>query len=399
MTGKSINFYGYDKETYSDCIGMIKSMNRNHVIVINIWFLIVDFLYLLFSAFNLFGVNQERIPFYATYLAASTVFALLIGLLPKFSEKYSFQFMYVNMLILLSYGILVSVAQPYMAATIYLILMAVTALTYIATMVQMLFFTIIVNAIFLYTSYKYKTFSVAYNDTYNIIILQLLVTGLHYLFQRMRIQQFVLHQRNLQIQCELEIKSSFDTLTGLLNRGRFFSIAEEMISQSEKNDDSKIAVCLIDLDGFKQINDNLGHQMGDKAIQVTGHTILNKLGLEQYSGVPISEWDIKNLDCIAGRLGGDEFITLLRYKEGSESITEKIQTILTSLNETKFAGLDGGIKASIGITLLGPGERDVDAAYKRADDTLYESKNAGKNQIKVYGESSKAGGSSKRGAQ
>ena len=386
MIGKSINYYGYDKETYYECGSMIRTMNRNHIIVINIWFLIVDFIYLVLAALNLFGVNQERVPFYAVYLLISLVFALLIGLFPKFAERHCFFFLYINMFVLLSYGILVSIAHPYLAATLYLILLTVVSLTYIGTMVRMLFVTLLASIIFLYTSFKFKTFSIAYTDAYNITIVWILCIGMHYIFQRMRIQQFVLHQRNMQIQNELEVKSSFDTLTGLLNRGRFFSIAEEIINQSDQDEDSKIAVCLIDLDGFKEINDSLGHQMGDKAIQVTGHTLIKNLNLSEIFQKPISEWDIKNMNCIAGRLGGDEFITLVRYKEATTSVQDIMQRILNKLNKTELGGLKNGIRASIGITMLESGERDVDAAYKRADDTLYISKNAGKNQVRIFGE-------------
>ena len=89
----------------------------------------------------------------------------------------------------------------------------------------------------------------------------------------MRIEQFILYKNNLRIHKELEIKSSFDTLTSVLNRERFFSISEEII-RSFQNE--YIMLCILDLDGFKQINDNFGHQMGDKVIQIVGKTILEK---------------------------------------------------------------------------------------------------------------------------
>ena len=77
---------------------------------------------------------------------------------------------------------------------------------------------------------------------------------------------------NHGIQKELEVKSSFDTLTGLLNRGRFFSIADELL---KLGDGSHFSIALFDLDEFKEINDSMGHQMGDKVIQIAGRTIID----------------------------------------------------------------------------------------------------------------------------
>ena len=129
------------------------------------------------------------------------------------------------------------------------------------------------------------------------------VFGLHYTFQRTRVSQFILYQRDLQIQRELEIKSSFDALTTLLNRGRFFAITEEIL-RSKPNE--YITLCILDLDEFKGINDNLGHQMGDKVIQTVGKTLIKQLGIESYISEMISSWDLKPKISIAGRLGGDE---------------------------------------------------------------------------------------------
>nr|MBP3283465.1 GGDEF domain-containing protein [Treponema sp.] len=84
---------------------------------------------------------------------------------------------------------------------------------------------------------------------------------------------------------------------------------------------------------------------------------------------------------IAGRLGGDEFIILLRM-ESPEQTENKMRELMDRLSEVKFDGLDG-IRTSVGVTEITGDDRDLDAAYKRADDALYESKRAGKNQITI----------------
>ena len=241
----------------------------------------------------------------------------------------------------------------------------------------MIVLAILGTGIFLTTSYLYKTFSIAYHDTYNVMVVFTLAITLHYTFQRTRVAQFILYQKDLLIQKELEVKSSFDALTSLLNRGRFFAVAEEILRLKPQE---YMSLCLLDLDGFKQINDSLGHQMGDKVIQTVGKTLLDSLELNSPDRTDISKWDLTQQRSLAGRLGGDEFILFLRGKKSQKDVQELLQKILDSLNAVKFDGLDG-IHASFGVTELNSADKDIDNAYKRADEALYESKRSGKNQI------------------
>lgn len=377
MTARSFNYYGYTKESYMECSEMIRTTNRKHTTILNTWFILINLLYLVFSYLNLFGVNQERIPFYAAYLLVGIIFELWLTVFPKTAEKHNYITVFSSIIGLLSYGILTSIFAPYMPATMFLVLLSLTALSYIGNMAIMISLSILGVGIFLTTSYLYKTFSIAYNDTYNAVVVMTLVFGLHYTFQRTRVSQFILYQRDLQIQRELEIKSSFDALTTLLNRGRFFAITEEIL-RSRPNE--YITLCILDLDEFKGINDNLGHQMGDKVIQTVGKTLIKQLGIESYISEMISSWDLKPKISIAGRLGGDEFILFIRGKKTQDEVTELLQNILDSLNKVQFDRLNG-IHASLGVTEITSTDRDIDNAYKRADIALYESKRAGKNQI------------------
>lgn len=383
MTARSFNYYGYSKQSYIECLGLIRSTNRKHISILNTWFVLINLLYLVFSALNLFGVNQERIPLYGSFLLASTLFEIWLFAFPKAVEQHSHFAVFSSILILYSYGIITSVIEPYMPATMFLILMSLTALSFIVNMSTIICLAIIGVSVFLATSYMHKTFSIAYRDTYNAVIVTTLVIGLHYTFQRTRVSQFILYQRDLQIQKELEVKSSFDALTSLLNRGRFFSITEEILRSRPSE---YLTLCLLDLDGFKQINDNLGHQMGDKVIQIVGKTILKNLQLERFANKPISEWDLTEKVSNAGRLGGDEFILFIRGKNSKQEVTELLQKLLDTLNAVRFDGLNG-IHASFGVTEITSNDRDIDNAYKRADEALYESKRAGKNQIRFSSES------------
>ncbi len=378
MTKRSLNYYGYTREAYKECSSLIRSTNRKHITILNTWFLLINLFYLVFASLNLFGVNEGQVPFYTTYFGISVFFEIWLFFFPHAVEKFNYFAVFASIWILLSYGIFSSLLQPYMPATMFLIVMVLTSLSFIGNMGVMVFFAILGSGLFLWSSYLYKTFSIAYHDTYNIIVITTLSIALHYTFQRTRVSQFILYQRDLQIQKELEIKSSFDSLTSLLNRGRFFSIAEEIIRKNGSSD--YMVITLVDLDEFKQINDNLGHQMGDKVIQTVGKIILQSMSFSPKDKSSITDWDLTEKFSLAGRLGGDEFILLLRGFKSRQEVTDFLKKILENLNAVRFEGLEG-IHASLGATEISGTNIDIDNAYKLADEALYESKRAGKNQI------------------
>ncbi len=377
MVKKSFKYYGFDKETYNDCFKMILQTNKKHLFILNSWFMAINFCYLVFSYFNLFAVTRERMFFFASYLLICMIITVSRVFFFDFIKRKNISLPFLNIVAMLSFGIFNSIAQPYMPATIFLIFMVLVAISYTFDMAKMSGILILSGIIFLISSFSKKTFSIAYYDMYNLIIVLLLSLGLHYTFQHTRLEQFTLYFRNLQIQQELEVKSSFDSLTSLLNRSRFFSVATTILQQ--KNDEY-MALCLLDLDGFKQINDSLGHQMGDKAIQIVGKTVLDILDLNLSEKWSFAERIPKEKASFAGRLGGDEFIIFIRGKKDRSDIMALLDRILSRLNLVRMDGLDG-LQASFGVTELKVTDLDIDDAYKRADEALYESKRAGKNQI------------------
>ncbi len=349
--------------------------------MINLWFIINNLLYVIFSLMGVFGVNRQNTPFYALYLAASVVFGIWLLFFGKAADKYTSVTIFISVVMLMMYGIETSVMKPYMAAVMFPLLVALSALAYIDNMVRMLIVLFGFSGGFMISSFSEKAVSIAYADTYNILITLVLASTLHYVFQNTRLKQFVLYQKNLQNQRELEVSSSFDALTSLLNRGRFFSMADRVLHEDSNE---FMALCLLDLDGFKQINDRLGHQMGDKAIQLTGSTILDVMSIDESERWSFPERVMREHGSFAGRLGGDEFIIFLRGDSGKDDVEEHLTKVLKQLNAVKFEGLDG-IHASFGVTAIRSGE-DLDSAYSRADEALYESKREGKNRIHFAGE-------------
>ncbi|MBE0363619.1 hypothetical protein PULV_a1088 [Pseudoalteromonas ulvae UL12] len=160
-----------------------------------------------------------------------------------------------------------------------------------------------------------------------------------------------------------------DTLTGLANRPALFQYLTTQINNSNRNKQS-ITVVMIDLDGFKAINDKFGHQAGDDVLI----TIANRL--EEH----------KRVNDFVARLGGDEFIWVLIGCEPKEKTLDLIEHKLKLINHDIPLELDlhqsitARVGASIGVAMW-ESENNPQALINRADKAMYQSKHHGKNQI------------------
>ena len=381
MYWQRINYYGFEKHRYYDCKKLINDTNYKHLLIINSWFLLMSITFMVLCVINKFGVTRRYFNMYYSFMILSLVFEVVLIAFKKFCNRYATFFIHANTFALIVFGIYSSVAQPYLAATMYLVIIVLLSVTYIDTMVRVTVLLIFYCSVFLYTSFRFKPVSLAELDMYNIMVFLALSLILHYFFQHNKMTQFYTLQKNIQIQRDLEIRSSFDTLTDLLNRARFFAIADQIIKDPARRDEF-LAVCLMDLDRFKEINDKLGHQMGDKAIQTASQIIVEALNIDMLEKWSFTERAIHNKFSIAGRLGGDEYIMLIRGKKDMESVMTLMQYILTNLNSVHVGDLSG-IYASLGITCVTSADKDMDSIYKRADEALYQSKKQGRNRITI----------------
>lgn len=377
MENINVDYYGYDKYTFDDCRDLISHMNRRHLEILNIWFIAITVVYLLFSWQDSFGFSKQNAPLFLVFFIGEVIFEIVLIRYRTGPAALYTAGPYINIVALLALGIICSAAQPYMAATIYLVMLMIVSYSYISTMFRMGIILFLGCGSFLLVSYLVKPGSIFNQDVFNVLVVLLLALVFHYTFQRQRIRQFITYRASTRMQQELEIKSSFDALTSLLNRGRFFYMAGEVLRQS-KND--YMVLGLMDLDKFKEINDTMGHQMGDKVIQLAGESILNALHIDYGEKWDFPERAVKERLNFAGRLGGDEFVVLIRELKNTEEVRELFHDLLETLNGIQLEGLNG-IGASIGVTAILPGDRDVDNAYSRADEALYKSKESGRNQI------------------
>jgi diguanylate cyclase (GGDEF)-like protein len=154
-----------------------------------------------------------------------------------------------------------------------------------------------------------------------------------------------------------------DSLTGLPNRLLLIERLGQLITMAER-EKRQIALLFLDLDGFKLVNDVLGHDMGDHVLK----TVAARL-----------EEQLRAADTVA-RLGGDEFVILLDNPDSRESISIIASRLIAVVNEPILnAGKNARIGTSIGIALFQNEGQSPDQLLKLADDAMYRAKSSGKN--------------------
>lgn len=162
--------------------------------------------------------------------------------------------------------------------------------------------------------------------------------------------------------------ATHDALTELINRRLFNDLLQQVITSSKRDNESS-ALLYIDLDGFKHVNDTLGHQIGDELLIETAARL---------------KTTTREADIVA-RIGGDEFAVLLKNLSQRSDIDIILKKILFSLSQPLvISGNNIQITASIGATMIPTDGMDADTLMSNADLALYESKAIGRNTFQFY---------------
>jgi diguanylate cyclase (GGDEF)-like protein/hemerythrin-like metal-binding protein/PAS domain S-box-containing protein len=169
-------------------------------------------------------------------------------------------------------------------------------------------------------------------------------------------------------QKSLEKMAHHDMLTGLPNRLLLNDRLKMAIAHAEHTQ-TMLAICYVDLDGFKTVNDQLGHVAGDELLQETARRFLKA---------------IRSQDTIA-RLGGDEFIILLGDLQHIEEYEKILNQILKDISQPlKIKNKKVTISASIGVTLFPQDNSEPDTLLQHADQAMYEAKKQGKSRYFLF---------------
>jgi diguanylate cyclase (GGDEF)-like protein len=166
-----------------------------------------------------------------------------------------------------------------------------------------------------------------------------------------------------------EEKALHDSLTGLPNR-RLLADRIETTMQYARRHRQMMAVMYMDLDGFKQVNDQYGHACGD--------SLLKEIAVRLRS--------VARQEDTVARIGGDEFIMVLSEISRVEDVARPAATILSLLQApVDINGVSVKVSGSIGISFYPKDAEDPEALIARADEALYSAKHAGKNRYQFAG--------------
>ena len=170
----------------------------------------------------------------------------------------------------------------------------------------------------------------------------------------------------------LETVAATDPLTNLANRRSLNTAMEGRFAEAQRTG-KDLAVLMLDLDGFKQLNDSAGHPAGDRVLIAAARAI---------------EGNCRQYD-IAGRFGGDEFIVILPDTEPDEAVAvaDRIRSDFAraATLECKNDGYDGEVTVSMGLATLQQSKAPThEQLLARADHALYAAKAAGKRRLEIY---------------
>ncbi len=171
----------------------------------------------------------------------------------------------------------------------------------------------------------------------------------------------------LRMQEDLAHHATHDPLTGLPNRSLFFERLDAAIEDGSP--DARPGVCYLDLDGFKVVNDTLGHQAGDRLLQVLADRL--RAALEPGGH-------------LVAQMGGDEFVVLVPRSADRAELEEVASRALGTVRRpVRVDGRDIVISASVGV-VRHDGELGTDELLAAADTTLYSAKRAGRGRYVLY---------------
>lgn len=173
---------------------------------------------------------------------------------------------------------------------------------------------------------------------------------------------------NITLRNHLRDQSLRDPLTGLFNRRYLEEAASRELQRAERNE-QQLAVMVLDIDHFKQFNDEHGHQAGDDVLINVANVLQ-----QQFRG-----------DDVVCRFGGEEFVALLTNINQQQTM-QRAEQLRSTIAQSKWL-IDGKpltVTVSVGAALYPAHGTDLDGLISLADEALYQAKNAGRNQVICY---------------
>lgn len=180
---------------------------------------------------------------------------------------------------------------------------------------------------------------------------------------------YSLHSKDVAERERFEYMSTHDALTDVYNRNAFDLVVQKALD--ERKASQKAALVFLDIDYFKQINDNFGHDVGDRTLVAFANILKELFGK----------------DSVIARYGGDEFVLLVQQYESEAALNERLRGFLKRLSEVKLLEYDDerySLHYSAGIVACPEYGQHFEELVKFADIALYETKEAGRNGFRWY---------------
>jgi diguanylate cyclase (GGDEF)-like protein/PAS domain S-box-containing protein len=171
-----------------------------------------------------------------------------------------------------------------------------------------------------------------------------------------------------QLRRRLEFEAHHDPLTGLANRKMFLDQLNQLFTEAAP--DGRVGLCYLDLDGFKAVNDTLGHEVGDQLLIAVARSLDTVIGGRGH---------------LVARLGGDEFVVLVSESSGSAQLIALAEEILAAVGRPlQLRSRQVAITASVGVVERSINEGNPAELLRAADMTLYWAKADGKSQWALF---------------
>jgi diguanylate cyclase (GGDEF)-like protein len=177
------------------------------------------------------------------------------------------------------------------------------------------------------------------------------------------------HRKLRKQETQLVSMAHYDALTGLPNRTLLTDRFQQAMARIHRQG-GRLALAFIDLDQFKPVNDQFGHEAGDRLLVEISRRMRGEL---------------REQDTLA-RLGGDEFVALIINVEGDHGLDSLLKRLLTAVSApVELADTEVQVSASVGVTVYPQGNRlDGDQLIRQADQAMYRAKQSGKNRYALF---------------
>ena len=268
---------------------------------------------------------------------------------------------YLSMSLLFLFGCVLSLNRPEIPAVAFIAFLLITPMIMIDKPFFMAIELSAAAAVFLLWTHGVKPHEIWLIDLGNVIPFTFVGIFLNVIANSLRIKEFVLKR-------EISRQKDTDDLTGLKNKGALTRAINRFLLKKKKK---KGILFMMDIDRFKSINDQYGHDFGDDVIRQFG-SVLGKMFTH---------------DEIVGRFGGDEFIAFIRNTDDPDKACHIAEEMIKGVSENVALPHNGQrISFSIGIAIYHGDEQNYSEIFKKADIALYEAKGDPEKRYHLYEE-------------